>query len=167
MMARHVQSGRTGDDAMTSQLRAAVYARKSNDDGGRSAEIKSTAVQIADCTAYAKKHGYTVDAKHIFKDDGVSGKLFGAERPGLHALLTALQAPRRPFDVLLVTEQQRIGRDTVLTLKTIVDLQNAGVRIFAVRDNREIDLESSDGMGGIQEFIAAWSGAAERQKAGQ
>jgi len=152
---------------MTSQLRAAVYARKSNDDGGRSAEIKSTAVQIADCTAYAKKHGYTVDAKHIFKDEGVSGALFGKERPGLHALLTALQSSRRPFDAVLVTEQSRIGRDAILTVKTIMEIQNAGARIFAVRDDREIDLEASEGMGEVQEFIAAWSGAQERKRAGQ
>ena len=52
-------------------------------------------------------------------------------------------------------------------VKTIMEIQNAGARIFAVRDDREIDLEASEGMGEVQEFIAAWSGAQERKRAGQ
>jgi DNA invertase Pin-like site-specific DNA recombinase len=110
---------------------------------------------------------WTVDPKQFYQDDGISGALFGPERPGLHALLTALAAPRRPFDVVLVTEQSRIGRDSLLTLTTVMTIQNAGVRVFAVRDDREIDLEAGGGIGEAQEYLAAWAAGQERKKASQ
>lgn len=67
----------------------------------------------------------------------------GAEfkkRPGLQALLTALE-PAAPFQILLVFEQSRLGRDTVRTLGVIQELRDASVKIFAYLDDREISLE--------------------------
>ncbi len=145
---------------------AAIYTRLSSDDGARNADTKSVTIQADDCRAFAAKNGWTVDDNHVYTDDGISGAVFGDGRPALARLLSNLDG-NRPFDVLLVTEQSRIGRDAILTLSTILKIQNAGVRIFEARSGREITVNDAEGLGEIQEFIKAWGGAQERKKAGE
>ena len=69
--------------------------------------------QIEHATAYAIGKGWTVDAAHVYVDDGISGAEF-VNRPGLSALLAAL-SPRPPFDVLVIAEsvaaRPRANRD--------------------------------------------------------
>ena len=92
---------------------AAVYARKSTDDSDRNAEARSTARQIESAKRYAEAKGWSVDPRYVFVDDAVSGAEW-KHRPGFNALLAAL-SPKPPFDVLIVSELSRIGRDTVRT----------------------------------------------------
>jgi len=61
-------------------MRAAVYARVSNDDDGKS---DSVPVQVAECRAFAAQQGLTVVAE--FSDDGISGYARG-NRPGFLSL---------------------------------------------------------------------------------
>src|SRR5688500_10362478 len=90
---------------------AAIYARKSTEQNGASEEAKSVTRQIENASAFAARKGWNVGGDDmIFKDDGVSGALFGASRPGLARLLLALK-PRPPFDVLVMSEQSRLGRE--------------------------------------------------------
>ena len=70
---------------------AAAYIRKSNDQQDRTEDVKSVATQRDLIAAFAASRGWTVDEKHIYADDGITGALF-AERPGLQALLTATRA---------------------------------------------------------------------------
>ena len=51
----------------------------------RTEDVKSVATQRDLVTAFAASRGWTLDEKHIFAHDGISGALF-AERPGLQAL---------------------------------------------------------------------------------
>src|SRR5215831_10626610 len=94
-----------------SVMKAAVYCRKSSDEGDKSNEVKSVVAQERDCRAFAAAKGWTV--VEVFADDGVSGASFSRDgRPGFFKLLDAVEA-KPAFDVLIVTEQSRIGRDTV------------------------------------------------------
>ena len=88
---------------------AAIYARKSTDQNLPDAE-KPVTRQVDHATAYATRKGWTVAEDHVYADDAISGALFGAQRPGLYRLLNALK-PRPPFQVLVVMDQSRLGRE--------------------------------------------------------
>src|SRR5262249_21327657 len=89
---------------------------------------------------------------------------FSKKRPGFQALMGSL-SPRPPFQVLIVSEQSRLGRDTIRTLHAIQQIQDSGVRIFGYLDDREITVEED--MDEINEFIRGWSSSQERRKASQ
>jgi site-specific DNA recombinase len=123
---------------------AAIYARKSSDDSDRDAEARSTTRQIERATAYAAAKGWNVEPRHIFVDDAVSGAEW-KHRPGFNALLAALM-PRPSFDVVIVSELSRIGRDTVRTPAAVMQIEEAGVEIRSYLNDAPISLadESSE-----------------------
>ena len=88
---------------------AAILARKSTDQPGVPDEEKSVTRQVDQARAYAARKGWLVDERYIFVDDGVSGAEF-VKRPGFIRLMNAL-SPRPPFQVLIMSEESRIGRD--------------------------------------------------------
>ena len=88
---------------------AAIYARKSTEQNGAD-EVKSVTRQAEHARAYAARKGWTIAEEHVYSDDGISGALFGDKRPGLARLLNALK-PRPPFDVLVMSEESRLGRE--------------------------------------------------------
>src|SRR5262249_12541000 len=90
---------------------AAVYARKSNEQNGISDEAKSVARQIEHARAFAARKGWTVAEEHIYSDDGISGAEF-AKRPGFLRLMNTLK-PRAPFQVLIMSEESRLGREQI------------------------------------------------------
>src|SRR5215831_7530084 len=101
---------------------AAIYARKSTEQNGLADEQKSVARQVEHATAYAGRKGWVVRPAHVYVDDGVSGAEF-VNRPGLTALLGALEQRPRAFDVLVMAEESRLGREaieTAWTLKRII-----------------------------------------------
>src|SRR5262249_32369259 len=73
--------------------------------------------------------------------DGVSGALFGASRPGLACLLASL-TPRPPFQVLVMSEESRLGREAIETAWVLKRITDAGVRVFFYLDDRERTLDS-------------------------
>ena len=87
---------------------AAIYARKSTEQTVAE-DQKSVARQIWHARAYAARTGWTVYDEYIFVDDGISGAEF-AGRPGYQQLLACLK-PRPPFDVLIMSESSRLGRE--------------------------------------------------------
>jgi hypothetical protein len=69
----------------------------------------------------------------------------GAEwkhRPGFNDLLAAL-TPRPPFDVLIVSELSRIGRDIVRTPAAVMQIEEAGVEIRSYLNDAPISLATS------------------------
>ena len=144
-------------------MRAGAYCRKSNAEEGKEAERKSIAVQTAEAERYAVKRGWTFDDRYVFADDAVSGAEF--TRPGLTRLLDALKAPRVPFDVLIISEQSRLGRDTIRTLALIQAITDAGVKIFSYLDDKEISVEDEGGE--VEQFMRSWANSAERRKTSQ
>lgn len=118
----------------------AVYARKSTEQGGVADEAKSVTRQIEHATAYAAAKGWTVEPAHVYVDDGISGAEF-VNRPGLAALLAVL-SPRPPFDVLVMAEASRLGREQIETSWTLKRITDAGVRVFFYLENREAVMDT-------------------------
>jgi DNA invertase Pin-like site-specific DNA recombinase len=69
------------------------------------------------------------------------------------------------FDVLIVSEQSRLARDTFFTLTLIKRIEECGVQIHGYLDDAPITLaEETDE---VKEFVRAWANSAERRKTGQ
>ena len=119
---------------------AAIYARKSTDQGAVSDEQKSVTRQIEHARAYGVRKGWTVDDAHIYVDDGISGAEF-LKRPGFLRMMNALK-PRPPFQVLVMSEESRLGREAIETAYALKQLISAGVRVFCYLSDVERTLDS-------------------------
>ena len=142
---------------------AAIYARKSTDQSGVSDEQKSVARQVEHATAYAEQHGWMVVAEHIHVDDGISGAEF-ANRPGFLRLMNALK-PKAPFDVLIMSEESRLGREAIETAYALKQLIQAGVRVFFYLEDHERTLDSPTDK--LLMSVTAFADELEREKARQ
>src|SRR5262245_66067407 len=114
---------------------AAIYARKSNEQAGVVDEQKSVARQVEHARAYAVRKGWVVADEHVYIDDGISGAEF-ANRPGFLRLMNALK-PRPRFQILVMSEESRLGREAIETAYALKQLVTAGVRAFFYLEDRE------------------------------
>ena len=144
-------------------LTAAIYARKSTEQAGIADEQRSVARQIEHACAYAHRKGWTVDESYIFTDDGISGAEF-ANRPGFLRLMNALK-PRPRFQVLIMSEESRLGREAIETAYALKQLVTAGVRVFFYLEDRERTLDSPTDK--IMLSLTAFADELEREKARQ
>lgn len=113
---------------------AAIYARKSTEQIGRSEELKSVTRQKDLARAFAAAQGWSVEERYVFEDDGISGAEF-ERRPGFMRLMSSLR-PRAPFQVLIVSEQKSIGREMSETGMAIKQLDEAGVKVWSYTEAR-------------------------------
>jgi site-specific DNA recombinase len=113
-------------------IAAASYARKSNDQNGVAPDAKSVTRQIEHATAYAATKGWTVDPAHVYTDDAISGAEF-QRRPGFLRLMNTLK-PRPAFTVLVMMDEDRLGREQIETAWALKQLITAGVRVFSDRE---------------------------------
>lgn len=118
---------------------AAVYARKSTDQGSVADEAKSVTRQVDHAQQYAVRKGWTVDPASVFVDDGISGAEF-ANRPGFMQLMAAVK-PRPVFQVLIMSETSRLGREAWETGYALKQLLSAGVRVFFYLEDRECSFD--------------------------
>jgi len=118
---------------------ASIYARKSTEQTGD--EEKSVVRQTEHAKAYAAKHGWIVNDAHVYIDDGISGAEF-LKRPGFIRLMNALK-PHPPFQVLIMSEESRLGREQIETSYALKQIMDAGVRVFFYLEDRERTLESA------------------------
>ncbi len=142
---------------------AAIYARKSTDQSGVADEAKSVTRQIEHSREYARRKGWTVDGSLIFVDDGVSGAEF-QNRPGFVRLMNALK-PRPAFQVLIMSEESRLGREAIETAYALKQLITAGVRVWFYLEDRERTLDSPTDK--ILLSLTAFADELEREKARQ
>jgi DNA invertase Pin-like site-specific DNA recombinase len=68
---------------------------------------------------YARK-GWTVLDEHVYVDNAISGAEF-ERRPGFVRLMAALK-PRAPFQVLVMSEESRLGREAIETAYALKQL---------------------------------------------
>jgi DNA invertase Pin-like site-specific DNA recombinase len=101
---------------------------------------RSVARQIESAKNYARKKGWTVDPSMVFADDGISGAEFST-RDGLQRLLQVVKG-KAPFDVLIMSEGSRLGREQVQTAFALMQIVQSGVRVFYYQDDREATLDS-------------------------
>ena len=145
-------------------MNVAVYARKSHEQHGVPDEVRSVTRQVAQARAFAEARGWTVAPEHVYLDDGISGALFGAARPGLARLLNALR-PRPPFQALIVMEEERVGREAIETSYTLKQLTDAGVRVFSYLTGQERTLRGATDK--VMLALATFAGEMERERASQ
>ncbi len=142
---------------------AAIYARKSTDQNGVADDQRSVRRQVDHARQYAARKGWTVDDASVFVDDGVSGAEF-TKRPGLLRLMNALK-PRPPFQVLVMSEESRLGREAIETAYALKQIVTAGVRVFFYLEDRERTLDSPTDK--IMMSLTAFADELEREKARQ
>jgi DNA invertase Pin-like site-specific DNA recombinase len=85
--------------------------------------------------------GWTVASEHVYADDGISGAEF-VKRPGFLRLMNAL-TPRPPFQVLIMSEESRLGREQIARAYALKQILDAGVRVFFYLEERERTLDSA------------------------
>jgi site-specific DNA recombinase len=140
---------------------AAIYARKSTDQGDRADEGKSVTRQIEHAHAYAAKRGWTVEETHVYVDDGISGAEF-TKRPGFLRLMNALK-PRAPFQVLIMAEESRLGRESIEVAYALKQLAQAGVQVWLYLEDRQRTLDSPTEK--LLMSVAAFADEQERERA--
>src|ERR671910_2767259 len=113
---------------------AAIYARKSTEQNGVADEQKSVARQVDHARQYAERKGWTIDEASVFVDDGISGAEF-ANRPGFLRLMNAVK-PRPSFQVLVMSEESRLGREAIETAYALKQIIQAGVKVWFYMENR-------------------------------
>jgi site-specific DNA recombinase len=142
---------------------AAIYARKSTEQNGVAEIEKSVTRQIDHAKAYARRKGWTVDESCIFVDDGISGAEFD-NRPAFLRLMNALK-PKPRFQILIMSEESRLGRESIATAYALKQLVTAGVRVFFYLEDRERTLVSPTEK--IMLSLTAYTDEMEREKARQ
>ena len=140
------------------------HLTQETEQNGVSDEQKSVARQIEHAKAYAKSKGWTVPDPYVFVDDGVSGAEFGKRRPGLIGLMNALK-PEPPFQVLIMSEESRLGRDRIKTEYHLQDIIEAGVRVFYYLSDHEARMD--DATSSFMQSVKLYAAQVEREKAQQ
>ena len=142
---------------------AAIYARKSTEQLGISDEDKSVHRQIEHAKAYAIKKGWIVTEEHIYQDDGISGAEF-VKRPGFLRLMNSLK-PKSPFQALIMSEESRLGRESIETSYALKQIIDADVRVFFYMGDQERRLDSA--MDKVMLSLSNFASEMEREKASQ
>jgi DNA invertase Pin-like site-specific DNA recombinase len=142
---------------------AAIYARKSTEQNGVADEQKSITRQVEHARGYAVGKGWTVDEASVYVDDGISGAEF-ANRPGFLRLMNALK-PWPSFQVLIMSEESRLGREAIETAYALKQLVQAGVRVFFYLEDPERTLDSPTDK--IMLSLTTFADELEREKARQ
>jgi DNA invertase Pin-like site-specific DNA recombinase len=120
-------------------IAAAVYARRSTEQNLPDEE-KSIARQVERARAYAARKGWAVAEGQVYSDDGISGAEF-QKRPGFLRLMNALR-PRAPFQVLIMSEESRLGRESIEVAYALKQLAQAGVQVWLYLEDRERTIDS-------------------------
>jgi DNA invertase Pin-like site-specific DNA recombinase len=95
--------------------------------------------------------------------DGISGAEF-KHRPGFLRLMNALE-PRPVFQALIMSEESRLGRESIETGWTLKKIIDAGVRVFYCLEDRERTLDSA--MDKVMMHLSTFAAEMEREKARQ
>ena len=141
-------------------MRAAIYARKSTADERDKDDGKSTERQITSARAFAEKKGWQVIEPPII-DEGVSGLEF-IKRPGLNTLKALVASDPRPFDVVIVWKQSRLGRDALRTASVLRDFRDCGVEVYEYSTGQPCLIDGAAAMAGV---MAAVKGLPDEQQA--
>ncbi len=140
-------------------ITAGAYCRKSTEQNVAD-DAKSVSRQVQRAREYAEQRGWRFDEKSVFTDDAVSGAEF-RKRPGLTTLLAALQ-PKPKFQVLIISEPSRLGREQIETAWVLKQIIDEGVRVFSYLDDKEITIGSA-----LEKFVTSvqhFSAESEREQ---
>jgi site-specific DNA recombinase len=99
-----------------------MYARVSTH---RQAQTQTIEQQLQRLQIHVETQGWLVEPEHIYRDDGYSGAKL--DRPGLDSLRD--RAALAEFDVVLITEPDRLARNYVHQMLIVEELERRGIRI--------------------------------------
>ncbi len=116
-------------------MRAAIYARYSSD----SQSEKSIDDQVRVCKTYCSQHNITIDDKHIFIDQAVSGALIN--RPGLLSMDSAIEA--KEIDAVIVDDLSRLSRSNHQMLTLVLKFNFHQIKLISVSDGIITDDENA------------------------
>lgn len=133
-------------------MRAAIYLRLSTED-----PKGSLAAQESGARDWCERNGHSVVAVH--RDEGVSGSEWKA-RPGIVALRAAVSEKPRPFDVVVVRDLDRLGRDAIRLPELLAYLRDEGVAVVEWSTGQTVQL---DGMALIIAQLRAGMAQIERE----
>ena len=139
-----------------SQLRAAVYARVSTNNG------QDPTVQTRELEEYCARRGWKVDGQYI--DVGISGAK--EKRPELSRLMA--DAHRRKFDAVMVWKFDRFARSVSHLLRALETFKSLGIEFVSLSE--QMDTSTPTGkmvftvLGAVAELERSL--IAERVKAG-
>ncbi|HUP35639.1 MAG TPA: recombinase family protein [Candidatus Limnocylindria bacterium] len=139
---------------------AAIYARKSTPQEGATGTSDSVDRQIEHARAYAEAKGWTAPPEHVYFDDNVSGAAW-ARLERRNQMVEACEAGA-PFQVLVVSEQSRLGRHMIETAHLIMRIADSGVRIFSYLDDCELKVE--DEVDQAMTVLKSFAAAVERRQ---
>lgn len=144
---------------------AAIYVRKSNEQRDRDDADKAVTHQEERAREYIARKGWVVSEDHIYRDDGISGAEF-SKRPDLVRLLRDIdRKPRPAFQALVMADESRLGRETIETSYALLQIVQAGVRVFFHLDDRERTLDSP--IDKVTLAVTAFADELKRVKDGQ
>lgn len=141
-------------------MRAAIYARKSTDDNDRNLDNKSVTRQVDNAKDFAEANGWLVSEDMIFVDDGISGAEF-KDRPGLSRMLNSLES----FDVLVMSEASRLGRDMTRNAFYLGEITDHDVRVFYYLSREEEKFNTPETR--LMATLRGYASEVEREKASQ
>src|SRR3954467_6731617 len=103
-------------------MRIGIYARVSTQ---RQAQADGLTQQLDRLLAHALRQGWTVQAEHVFRDDGYSGA--SPKRPGLERLRD--RAALRELDRILITAPDRLARNYVHQVLLLEEITATGCAV--------------------------------------
>ncbi len=136
-------------------LRAAIHVRRSTDH-----QETSITRQIDEAKAFAARKGWTVAPENVFHLDEVSGAV--AHRPDLDALLEAASRTPRPFDVLIIQNEDRLTRIMWRQLSLLVQLHDCGVQVYRYSDGHRV--RGSTAQDKLMMAVQGFQSEAERER---
>src|SRR6202171_303975 len=105
--------------------RVAIYLRVST-------SRQDTENQLREWSAVADRSGWEI--WKVYEDAGISGAKGRDQRPGLEAMMKAVNA--REFDMVATWSVDRLGRSLTDLLGILQDLQEKGVDLFLAQAGR-------------------------------
>jgi len=103
-------------------MRVAVYIRVST---LRQVHAQTAEQQLQRLQSHLQTKGWSLPQENIFRDDGYSGAIL--RRPGLDRLRDKVAAT--DFDVVLITDPDRLARNYVHQVLLMEELQRFGCRV--------------------------------------
>lgn len=100
----------------------AIYARSA------AFSAHAIAAQITACREGVEQQGWLSAEHFIFADNGESGNCLS--RPGLTALLAAVESEHCPFSRVVVVDSSRLGRSVSVLLTGIYKLEHNSISVF-------------------------------------
>lgn len=114
-------------------MRAAIYTRVSTDE-----QAASAAAQEEGARAWCAREGHVVVA--VYADEGVSGAEW-VNRPGVATLRTDAARDPRPWDMLVIRDLDRLGRDGIRLPELLAHLDDHGARVIEWSTGRPVELD--------------------------